>query len=144
MCSVSHHSVLIALLFTGGEIGYSLSSRVFSLQGGKWTELPAMSTPRHGHTCVHMDQEIWAIGGGTDTVEILNLVTRKWRAGPELPTSLYNGQAVVYEDQLFVIDSDGPVYRYSDNLWQKVADIQSYAGRPLFPAPVVNRQILKC
>ena len=141
---MSHHSILIALLSTGGYTGGYTSGRVFSLQGGRWTELPAMSTPREGPTCVHMDQEIWAIGGDTDTVEILNLVTKKWRDGPRLPTSVYRGQAVVYEDQLFVIDRDGPVYRYSDNLWQKVADIQSYEYRPLFPAPVVNRQILKC
>ena len=54
------------------------------------------------------------------------------------------GPAVVYEDQLYAIDRQGPVYLYSENAWLKVADIQSYAVRPIFPAPVVNRQILKC
>ena len=49
-----------------------------------------------------------------------------------------------YEDQLYVVDSDGPVYLYSQNAWLKVADIQSYADRPLFPAPVVNGQSLQC
>ena len=142
---MSHHSVLISLLFTGGFISGSTSARVFSLQGGRWTELAAMSTTRDAPACVYHKNDVWAIGGyNTATVEIFNLESKTWRDGPALPTSMTAGQAVVYEDQLYAIYRDGPVYLYSENAWLKVADIQSYGRRPIFPAPVVNRQILKC
>jgi hypothetical protein len=144
VCRVSHHSVLISLLFTGGWIDGSPSARVFSLQGGRWTELPAMSRGRSDLACVYHKQEVWAIGGWTTTTEIFNLETNSWRDGPDLPKSMYYGQAVEYEDQLYVIYSNGKVYLYSENAWLKVANIQSYFGRPIFPAPVVNRQSLKC
>lgn len=141
-CQVNTGQEVIVL---GGDTD-GVSARVFSLQGGRWTELPTMSTARSGLGCVYHKLEVWAIGGryGGTATEIFNLKTNSWRDGPDLPKSMSWGQAVEYEDQLYVIDRDGSVYLYSENAWLKVADIQSYARRPLFPAPVVNRQSLKC
>ena len=98
-----------------------------------------MSTARFAPACVYHNNDVWAIGGDTATVEIFNLESKTWRDGPALPRSMFLGQAVVYEDQLYAIYYQGPVYLYSENAWLKVADIQSYDNRPIFPAPVVNR-----
>ena len=117
---------------------------MLSLQGGRWTELPSMSRARRGLACVYHKQEVWAIRGDTTATEIFNLETNSWRDGPDLPKSMYRGQTVEYEDQLYAIDRYGPVYLYSQNAWLKVADMQSSAERPIFLAPVVNRQSLKC
>ena len=148
LCAVCPITQYLLLLFTGGGISGSAisfnSARVFSLQGGRWTELAAMSTARYSPACVYHKNEVWAIGGNTASVEIFNLESKRWRDGPALPTSMYWGQAVVYENQLYAIYPNGKVYLYSENAWEKVADIQSYSWRPIFPAPVVNRQILNC
>jgi len=145
-CQVNTEEGVVVVGGQSEDFMMGYSARVFLLQAGRWTELPSMSTPREGHACVLYNHELWAIGGATSSVEILNLGTKTWRAGPAVPESMYLNQAVVYENQLYAIDEDGPVYRLSEYNWLKVADIQLWAlkERPLFPAPIVNRQSLKC
>ena len=134
----------ITLLLGGYTSGGVRSAAVYSLEGGQWTQLPSMKTARGYHGCVIHQQEVWAIGGYTATVEILNLSTKTWREGPQLTKSMPCGQAIVIEDdQLYFTNKDGLVFK-SDNGWKKVDTIGSYSGRPVFPAPVVTKKILNC
>ena len=67
---------------------------------------------RCGHACSLFKEEIWVAGGGTDgdyldVVEILNLETETWRAGPSMvkPRSWLTLETV--ENTLLLVGGDG-------------------------------------
>ena len=140
-------------MFSGGFIGGNIlaaGQRTGGTAdvGGKWKKLQPMNTPRIDHACVVYQQEVWAIGGWTDTVEIYNFDNNTWRYGPELPKDSYwismdKGQAIVHNAQVYVIFSDGQIYQH-ENGWKNVATIGQYVDRPVFPAPIVTKKILNC
>ena len=62
-------------MFSGGFMGGNILAAGQRTGGtadveGKWKKLQPMNTPRIDHACVVYQQEVWAIGGGTDTLEI--------------------------------------------------------------------------
>ena len=76
-----------------------------------------MITARIDLACVVYQQEVWATGGGADTVEIYNFTNNTWRYGPELPKdsnwiSMNKGQAKVHNAKLYVIFSDGQIFQH--------------------------------
>ena len=123
------------------------------MKNNRWVTMPSMKTGRRGHVCVIHEGELYTIGGyDTATVEIFSFNTNRWRAGPPLPAGIqtYRGQAVTSSNHLFYIDSDGQVMKMTGNededgnVWEKVTDIAWWGNRPVFPAPVVTSDVLKC
>ena len=86
------------------------------------------------------------------SVEILNMPTHEWRRGPALPGKVSDGHSTVYEDTLYLIDSDsdygsGSVYSLSPGTsqWKVVANIgKTVTTRLVFPAPRVSSDVLGC
>ena len=106
-----------------------------------------MKRKRSALACAVYQQEFYAIGGKKEaSVEIYNIESGTWRDGPELPSIMIRGQAVVHGGMLFIIYGDGNVFQLEGNGkdWKKVTKIASYTSRPVFPALVVKKAILKC
>ena len=97
-----------------------------------------MNTSRQGHACAVAQNQLWVIGGyGTATVEIMDITTKVWRNGPDLPREMYGGQAVVYSGELYAVHNEGQVWRLAKDVWETVATITGYENRPI-QAVVVN------
>ena len=103
---------------------------------------------RYGHACVILADNIFAIGGddGGDTVEIFSLSSKTWREGPNLPSALNYGQAVVSNGSIYVIYKNGDVLQMERDQrgWRKVATIESVSGRSIFPAPIISKETIFC
>ena len=98
-----------------------------------------MNTPRRVHACAVVQNQLWVMGGcRTATVEIMDITTKVWRNGPDLPThDMYGGQAVVYREELYAVHDEGQVWRLTGDGWETVANITGYGYRA-FQAVVVN------
>ena len=103
----------------GGFSGSSSSNEVYSLEGdtgSRWKTMNPMSIARREHSCSYRDGEVWVLGGRltnltqTTSVEIYNLTTGRWRAGPDLPSytvGVRDSQAIIYDGELYVIGGEG-------------------------------------
>ena len=82
-------------------------------------------------------------GYGLTSTEILNLSSLEWRAGPALPSPVYDGLSTVYQDTLYLVDGEGEGevmslsggkhsavegYCYSWQPWQHQAGVPSSSG----------------
>jgi hypothetical protein len=88
-------------------------------------------------------------GSYLSSTEVLDLDTGSWRDGPELPYPAYDGQAVHYDGQLYLIGgygSDGQVVRLSDggDAWEEVATNGGTGTRTWTPAPVFSYDDIGC
>ena len=117
-----HCSVLVnstTILIIGGEKNANRSSSTyfFNTENEIWTEGPPLKYSRMSHSCGRVrknsqsqELSVIVVGGwgelasasarDTDalsSVEILDLNSNEWRAGPELPFGVYDSQLV--EDQ---------------------------------------------
>ena len=106
-----------------------------------------MATPRKFHACAVLDDHIYVLGGtGLSSTEIMDLTTNTWTSGPELPEDFKYGQGVTFQDTLYAISMQGTVYKLDDDKagWTEVATVGNIGSRPVFPALVVNEDILHC
>jgi len=125
------------------------SAYKLSADGSSWIQLPSMATARFGHACVVHQDYLYAIGGAGaySSVEKMKLTSlTKWETGPELDTSFYGGQAIVYQDTLFLVYKEGKVVKLNtEDKWEKVTDLVHGLGdRPVFPAPIVTPWLIGC
>jgi len=116
----------------------------------RWATLPSMTSARSNHACVVHQDYLVVIGGyGAErTVEKIKLNSlTEWEAGPGLDTGLYYGQAMVYQDTIFLVYRDGKVVKLNTegDKWEEVADLGRDIGlRPVFPAPIVTPGAIGC
>jgi len=69
----------------------------------------------------------------------------KWEAGPALDTGFSNGQAIVYQDTIFLVYTEGKVVKLNtEDKWEEIADLGRSIGRPVFPAPIVKPGAIGC
>jgi hypothetical protein len=86
-----------------------------------WTELPSMRVPRGGLTGGVIDGRIYAVGGsgilattgkptareniphGFATLEVYDIASGRWTAGPPLPTPRHHASAAVVDGKLYVV-----------------------------------------
>jgi len=72
----------------------------------------------------------------------------KWEAGPALDTDtdFSYGQAIVYQDTIFLVYADGKVMKLNtEDKWEEVTDLGRDIGlRPVFPAPIVTPGAIGC
>ena len=108
-----------------------------------------MATARDGHACVVHQDYLYVIGGygAYTSVEKMKLTSlTKWEAGPGLDTDFWAGQAIVYQDTIFLVYKDGKVVKLNtEDKWEVVIDLgRSIGSRPLFPAPIVTPGAIGC
>ena len=98
-------------LTTVGGLGdnKSPSNKIYSWDKTtqEWHELcPPMPTARRSTTSVIYGDYLIVIGGAlaetVTIVEVLHIPNKKWYTGPSLPESMYNVQAVVVENSLYL------------------------------------------
>jgi len=80
----------------------------------KWKEtFPPMPTARRSTTPVVFENYLIVIGGSQNNaniVEVLDLQSHKWYTAPSLPEMMYNVQAVVTGNTLYLLGGAGMLY----------------------------------
>ena len=136
----------------GGSPVQDLRS-VYQLKSRVWTKLPDMAQARNAHSCVVSGEDVYVIGGAPsyengrqiDNVEILNMSTLQWRAGPKLPRWLITGQAIVHKSTIYVVYQGGRVLKLNTaGRWEDVTNIGDIGHWEVNPAPVVSAGIMGC
>ena len=131
---------------------------VFILDGVVWSEGTSMITPRYNHACIDYSGNIYAIGGHDGSsiskkVEIYNPQSNSWQIGPTLPTELQLAQVFEFQDVLYLLggfgDSGSNTLVYTlimGGEWHPLPNAEAILEpfRSLFPAPVVNSNVLFC
>jgi len=141
----------LILSLVGGFFGNSRRASAYkiSTDGSSWDPLPSLAAARDGHACVVHQDYLYAIGGygARTTVEKMKLTSlTKWEAGPGLDTAFEYGQAIVYQDTIFLVYKDGKVVKLNtEDKWEVVIDLgRAIGSRPLFPAPIVTPGAIGC
>merc|ERR1712098_119433 len=141
-----------SIFVIGGYDGRRVLSDVFKLSNGVWSKHSSLNTPRFGHMCAVLDDRVLVISGTYDgytslsSVEMLTSSSTSWVEGPSLPTELYRGQVVEYDNSLYVLGgysiSDGDnnqVYRLDSGADQWTAEDITFTRRfrYVLPAPLL-------
>ena len=113
-----------------------------------------LETPRGWHACSYRGNHLYVMGGYNgsylSSTEVLDLSTGVWEAGPDLPYPAYDGQAVHYDGELYLVGgygSGGGVVRLSQdgNSWEMVNTIEGGTGtRTWAPAIILNTEVIGC
>jgi Kelch motif len=105
--------VLAALLVSCTDDSGVTSSPAPTVDGLAWTTLAPMPTPR-SEVAAASDGERIVVAGGFDeagastaTVEILDLSTGTWRAGPDLPVAVNHAMASAFDGTVAVVGGYG-------------------------------------
>ena len=105
-CMVTLSGIIFVI---GGYDGLRVLSDVFKLSNGVWSKHSSLNTPRFRHMCAVLDDSVLVIGGSYDgytslsSVEVLTSGSTGWVEGPSLPTEVYRGQVVEYDNSLYVL-----------------------------------------
>ena len=85
-----------------------------------WVALPSMSVPRSLASSVVIGRQIYVLGGGNDSIEILDVdqLPLQWvMSKAVLPFCLFGHSSVVYEGKLIVIggynSTKGILFRFT-------------------------------
>ena len=99
----------------------------FDTVSGCWDEdLPQPGEIGQGPLAATYQGEVWLIGGfGDKRIRCFDPRTRKWRAGPDLPTAQSWGAATLMKDQLFIVGGA----HYSEGHNTVVFDDRTYVLR---------------
>jgi len=122
-------------------------STVYKLNDGTWTEYHSINWERYNHICAVLDNTVYVMGGSAwESVEVLRPDSNGWVFGPSLPGTTYNGQAVVYNGTLYVVNENGLLYRFdrSADLWLTEYLTFDFGNRFVFPAPLLTDEQLPC
>jgi len=137
------------VIITGGN-GKSgrLASAYKISTDGTWNQVPSMENARYGHACLVHEGFLYVIGGvGAEaSVEKIKLGTLTWKTGPGLDKGFAYGQAILYQDTIFLVYKGGQVVKLNtEDKWEDVADLGGSIGRrPVFPAPILTRAAIGC
>jgi len=108
---------------------------VYDLGSNRWTEGPAMQTPRNHHASVALGGRLYVMGGhnkefpnGISTVEIYDPNTGRWSMGPSLPTPRYNLTATTWKGMIYALGGLGgarvlEVYEPETESWHRAPNL---------------------
>ncbi len=136
----------------GGWNGEFLNNTyVYDIDMDTWKEIEPMKIARNHHASYEMNNKIFIFGGNTsakgiatDSVEILNPSTGKWREGAPMPTPRYNATAVAHRGNIYVLggvkgEKAFEIYDPQSNKWSKAEDMPT--GRYRHTAQIVKNKI---
>ena len=139
---------------TGGYPGPEPAGVAYKLTGSAWSEVGVLVTPRGWHACSYRGDYLYVMGGYNgsylSSTEVLDLTTGEWSAGPDLPYPAYDGRAVQYDGELYLVGgygSGGRVVRLSagGDMWEVVDSTAGGIGtREWAPAAIISSDIIGC
>ena len=105
-----------------------------------WDRRAGMDVPRSEMPAVVLDDQVWVLGGltnsvlgvsGSTVVEVYDPATDTWSAGPELPEARHHAMAAVVGEDLYLIggmveDSFNPsdlAWRLRAGVWESIAPL---------------------
>ena len=113
--SVHHHCQVLAgdqVVVAGGSSGSEALGKTWVMESSGWAEVGSMGTARYFHACTEFAGKIYSVGGtkadGTllSSVEVYDPAARFWSPGPQLPVGIKGGQAVTFEDSLYLLSGE--------------------------------------
>jgi serine/threonine-protein kinase PknK len=141
----------------GGTLWNGRSSSVFVLQDLMWREVSPLPAPRYEQACIAYGGKIYAIGGMDEvgstlsTVEIYDPLSDSWQQGPALPVVLRFAQVFNHQDIIYVLGGrtagsfrNSQVFTLSGGEWQELPGVRVQDERTVYPAPVLDRDVLFC
>ena len=147
-------------VITGGITDIGRTGATYSLDGVTWTQLSTMVTARTRHGCVLVNSTLYVVGGYGEScgrvwcqsvrlssVEILDLSTDVWSAGPDLPNAMYSVQTVQYDGDVYVVGgrgSDGEILKLEGNSWVTVANTGYNSVRVVSHPPIISGDQVDC
>ena len=153
----NHRQVLLdgSVYITGGFGG---GNRTLMLGTEGWEELASMNQARAYHACIEHQGKLWVIGGEDgdpylDSVEIFDPATEVCQPGPSLPVTITSVQAVSWGGSIWVLGgftgyptSNDKVFRLGEagQTWEDTGIIVPGGFRDVFPAQIVNMELLQC
>ena len=163
-CQVNDGKNVLVIGGTWGLQPPSSLKNVFKLSGGVWFQYHLLKTPRMKHMCVVLNDIVYVMGGIDDTrypysveylssVEMLLPGSDGWTPGPAMPDAVYQGQAVVYNNSIFVVGRNNSgmfaephMFRLDEGAyqWVTVEDFFSFGYRYVFPPPLLYEHQLYC
>ncbi|MCD4713131.1 MAG: hypothetical protein K8R73_07615 [Clostridiales bacterium] len=104
----------------------SNKNQVYDIESDSWVEMAPMPTGKHGYSSVLHNEKIYVFGtlaydsigkdgvfGSNSSIEVYDTTTDTWEIIGNMPTLLYLGAVVVYDDVVIIIggfrDEDVPV-----------------------------------
>ncbi|MDP6931098.1 MAG: kelch repeat-containing protein, partial [Planctomycetota bacterium] len=107
-------------------LGFLLAcSASLSAQGlGYWKKMPSLQIPRQEVGAAVIGGKIYVTGGlttsrgPTDTMEIFDPATGKWKAGKNIPTTLHHHGCCAVNGQLYLIGGYISKFQGTKNCWR--------------------------
>ena len=143
-------------IFIGGDDRNNATGKTYLLDFERdtveWNDtiFGPLKIPRSHHACAEHNGKVYVMGGrneenpaGLRSVEILDLQSRNWSDGPNLPKILNGSRALNYHGQLYVVggsNSDGHILHLdpiSDN-WIKVGTTESSGSFSWLPGQMIQ------
>jgi len=130
-----------------------------SMATKQWVKQSSLNTPRYNHGCAAWDGGVIVVGGWDDgrlssagrvvlsSVEKYNPVSNKWFTVTPLPTPLYRMQALVWDNDLYVLGGHtGKEYnkkvfklKHDEDAWEELeVALQNTDRRSVFPAVTLS------
>ena len=131
-----------------GRTGDTYKLRMSTKQ---WVKQSSLNTPRGEHGCAAWDGGVIVVGGNDgdvlSSVEKFNPVSNKWFTITPLPTTLYNMQVLVWDNDLYVLgghtskEYSKTVYKlkHDEDNWEELeVTLQNTDKRAVFPAVTLS------
>ena len=119
----------------------------------EFTNLPPLSVERSRHSCglAHTDigLEVVVVGGTSNprSVEIFNLYTKSWRAGPSYPVNTVDSALVQYGRSFVVIGGGTTLlyeYDFVNEDWILMPEFLSNGGSGMKIGVLIDGSLLNC
>jgi hypothetical protein len=140
------------LYVVGGYVDSRPTDRVwrYSTRSRRWSELASLPTARGGLGAAVIGGRLYAAGGAPSTypdyyakpygtLEVLDLHSGRWTAGPDMPTARHHVAAAVLDDMLYMVGGRSPsdfalatVERFDPERgrWQRLPRLPQGVGGP--------------
>ncbi len=140
------------MTFSGYDsIRFTLTKKAYKYTFGSnsWSALPSLTRARFAHSCGYdrSSNSVVVAGGGTNSVEILDLGTMRWRAGTNFPLSFSHAPAIPNGDSFIVPGGAGDrntIYKYEGGRWVLLTDRLRQGKSEVIAIPVGKTQFPAC
>ena len=145
------------VVIAGGRSEGNMLDNTIILEGDQWIEVGNLIQARSFHACAVLSGKVYSIGGEDSgdiqsSVEVYDPVTQTWSEGPALPYGLSIEQAITFDNNLYVLGGNTgdsintEIFKLSatSSEWEDIGTGVEMPDRSIFPATIVNKELLHC